>query len=59
MNPRSCGEKGEPEMPDEDELERRLWRMVPWDAEIMTPSEENDAQEEQEERLQHDNVAGL
>ncbi|MBP5726057.1 MAG: hypothetical protein J6Y48_03170 [Clostridia bacterium] len=46
-------------MPDEDELERRLWRMVPWDAEIMTPSEENDAQEEQEERLQHDNVAGL
>lgn len=60
MNPRSCGEKGELEMPDGEELERRLWRTVPWDAAVMTPSEENDALEEQEERLkEHDNVAGL
>ena len=46
-------------MPDEDELERRLWRTVPWDAEIMTPSEEKDALEEQEERKMNDNLAGL
>lgn len=33
----------------EDDLERRLWRTMPWDAEIMEPSEEQDAQDEQNE----------
>lgn len=46
-------------MPDGDDLERRLWRTMPWDAEVMMPSEENDAQEEQEEREKNDNMAGL
>jgi hypothetical protein len=33
-------------MPDEDEMERRLWRTMPWDAKTMAPSEEEDAAEE-------------
>lgn len=36
-------------MPDEEELERRLWRTMPWDASVMTPSEETDAEEDREE----------
>lgn len=33
-------------MPDHEDLERRLWRTMPWDAAVMEPSEENDALEE-------------
>ena len=35
-------------MPDHDDLERRLWRTMPWDAEVMVPSEEQDEKDEQE-----------
>lgn len=35
-------------MPTEDDLERRLWRTMPWDAAVMLPSVENDAKEEEE-----------
>ena len=38
----------ETEMPDREDLERRLWRTMPWDAEIMMPSEEQDEKDEQE-----------
>ena len=38
----------EPGMPDRDDLERRLWRMMPWDAAVMVPSEEQDEKDEQE-----------
>ena len=34
-------------MPDREDLERRLWRTMPWDA-IMVPSEEQDEKDEQE-----------
>lgn len=37
-------------MPTEDDLERRLWRTMLWDAEVMEPSPEKDALEEQEEK---------
>ncbi len=33
-------------MPDEEEMERRLWRTMPWDAAVMVPSEEADAEDE-------------
>ena len=33
-------------MPDREDLERRLWRTMPWDAEIMVP--EDDEKDEQE-----------
>ena len=36
-------------MPDHEDLERRLWRTMPWDAEVMVPTEEQDAKEEAEE----------
>ena len=36
-------------MPDEEEMERRLWRIMPWDASVMAPSEQADAEEDQEE----------
>ena len=36
-------------MPTEDDLERRLWRTMPWDAEVMVPSEEQDAKDEEGE----------
>lgn len=35
-------------MPTEDDLERRLWRTMPWDAEVMVPSAEQDEKEEKE-----------
>lgn len=35
-------------MPTEDDLERRLWRTMPWDAEIMVPSDEQDEKDEKE-----------
>ena len=38
----------EPIMPDHEDLERRLWRTMPWDAEIMVPSAEQDAKDEEE-----------
>lgn len=41
--------KGE-KMLTEDDLERRLWRVMPWDAEVMEPSPEKDALEEAEEK---------
>lgn len=33
-------------MPTEDDLERRLWRTMPWDAEVMVPSDDNDDEED-------------
>jgi len=39
----------EQNMPDHEDLERRLWRTMPWDAEVMVPTAEQDAQEEAEE----------
>ena len=36
-------------MPDEDDLERRLWRTMPWDEKVMVPTPEKDAAEEGEE----------
>ena len=41
-------------MPTEDDLERRLWRTMPWDAEVMVPTPEKDAQEEAEEEGEKD-----
>ena len=38
----------EPEMPDEDDLERRLWRTMPWDAKVMVPTAEQDEKDEKE-----------
>ena len=38
-----------PEMPDREDLERRLWRVMPWDAEVMEPSPEKDAIDEEGE----------
>ena len=35
-------------MPDKEDLERRLWRVMPWDAEVMMPSPEKDAEDEEE-----------
>ena len=35
-------------MPTEDDLERRLWRTMPWDAAVMMPSPEQDEKDEQE-----------
>lgn len=35
-------------MPTEDDLERRLWRTMPWDAEVMVPSAEQDEKDEKE-----------
>ena len=28
-------------MLDEDDLERRLWRTMPWDAEVMVPKDDD------------------
>ena len=36
------------DMPDHEDLERRLWRTMPWDAEVMVPSAEQDEKDEQE-----------
>ena len=36
-------------MPDHEDLERRLWRTMPWDAEGMVPTPEQDALDEAEE----------
>ena len=36
----------EPEMPDEDDLERRLWRTMPWDASVMVPKDDEEEGEE-------------
>ena len=36
-------------MPTEDDLERRLWRTMPWDAEVMQPSPEQDALDDEAE----------
>ena len=38
----------EQEMLTEDDLELRLWRTMPWDAEVMEPSEEQDALDDEE-----------
>ena len=47
-------------MPDEDDLERRLWRTMPWDASVMVPTPEQDAIEEaEEEGEQGDHIPGL
>ena len=39
----------EQKMPTEDDLERRLWRTMPWDAKTMEPSEEQDALDDEQE----------
>jgi hypothetical protein len=36
-------------MPDHEDLERRLWRTMPWDADVMVPSEEQDEKDEEGE----------
>jgi len=36
-------------MPDREDLERRLWRTMPWDAEIMEPSEDEKDEEGENE----------
>ena len=33
-------------MPDREDLERRLWRSMPWDAGIMQPTPEQDERDE-------------
>lgn len=35
-------------MPTEDDLKRRLWRTMPWDAEVMIPTPEQDEKDEKE-----------
>ena len=35
-------------MPDHEDLERRLWRTMPWDAAVMVPTPEQDEKDEQE-----------
>ena len=35
-------------MPDREDLERRLWRTMPWDAEVMLPKDDEDDQEGEE-----------
>ena len=46
-----CAVRKEPIMPDHEDLERRLWRTMPWDAEIMVPKddEEQEGQEGEDE----------
>ena len=36
------------DMPDHEDLERRLWRTMQWGADVMVPSEEQDEKDEQE-----------
>lgn len=36
-------------MPDRDDLERRLWRTMPWDAKVMVPDPEQDALDDETE----------
>ena len=44
-----CTVRKERNMPDHEDLERRLWRTMPWDAEVMVPKDdENDEQEGEE-----------
>ena len=45
MFPRSHGEEGVT-MPDEDDLERRLWRTMPWDASVMEPKDDEEGDED-------------
>ena len=40
----------EPEMPDKEDLELRLYRTMPWDADVMVPTPEKDALDELEEK---------
>ena len=39
----------EPGMPTADDLERRLWRTMPWDASVMVPTPEQDEKDEEGE----------
>ena len=32
-------------MPDHEDLERRLWRTMPWDAEVMEPHDDDEDEE--------------
>lgn len=36
-------------MPTEDDLERRLWRTMPWDAEVMVPKDDEEDEEGEDE----------
>ena len=38
-----------PGMPDREDLERRLWRTMPWDADIMVPPEDEKDEEGEED----------
>lgn len=58
MFPRLHGEKGAT-MPDKEDLERRLWRTMPWDASVMVPTPEQDAIDEAEEDDKIDHIPGL
>ena len=47
-------------MPDHEDLERRLWRTMPWDAEVMVPTPEQDELDEMnEEGEKDDHIPGL
>jgi hypothetical protein len=35
-------------MPDREDLERRLWRTMPWDAEVMEPKDDDEEDGEDE-----------
>lgn len=35
-------------MPDREDLERRLWRTMPWDAEVMEPKDDGEEDGEDE-----------
>lgn len=36
-------------MPDREDLERRLWRTMPWDAEVMEPKDDDDEEDGEDE----------
>ena len=33
-------------MPDAEDLERRLWRVMPWDAEVMVPKDDEEGEDD-------------
>ena len=44
-------------MPDHEDLERRLWRTMPWDADVMVPKD--DEEQEGQEGEDSDHIPGL
>ena len=45
-------------MPDREDLERRLYRTMRWDADVMVPTPERDAEDELTERNKKDGEDG-